>query len=53
MNNLLYSLRNEWQQRDGPRVLWVSFETFFIQRLNFITFDLSGKEVSLMERLKI
>ena len=38
MNNLLYNLGDKWQQRDGPEVLWVSFETFFIQRLNFCDF---------------
>ena len=35
MNNSLYNLRNKWQQRDGSGVLCVSFESFFIERLNF------------------
>ena len=53
MNNSLYNLRDKWQQRDLPEVIWVSFETFFIQRLNFVTLHLSGKKPSLMERLQI
>ena len=38
MNNLLYNLRDKWKQRDGSEVLWVSYETFFMQRLNFCNF---------------
>ena len=38
MNNSLYNLRDKWKQRDGPKVLWVSFETFFMQRLNLCDF---------------
>ena len=47
MNNSLYNLRDKWKQRDGPEVLWVSFETFFIQRLNVcdFTFIWEGGEV--------
>ena len=53
MNNSLYNLKNKWQQRDGPEVLWVSFETFLYKGLTFETLHLSGKETSLMERLQI
>ena len=49
----IYNLRDKWKQRDGPEVLWVSFETFFIQRFIFATLYLSGKEASMMERLQI
>ena len=38
MNNSLYNLRDKWEQRGGPEVLWVSFETFFMQRLNLCDF---------------
>ena len=38
MNNSLYNLREKWQQRDGPEILWFSFETFLIQRINFCDF---------------
>ena len=38
MNNSLYNLRDKWKQRDGPEVLWDSFETFFIERLNLCDF---------------
>ena len=38
INNSLYNLRDQWQRRDGPEVLMVSFETFSIQKLNFCNF---------------
>ena len=38
MNNSLYNLKDNWKERDGSEGLWVSFETFFIQRLNFCDF---------------
>ena len=53
MNNSLFNLRDKWKQQDGPGVLWVSFEILFIQRLIFAILHLSGKEISLMERLQI
>ena len=54
MNNSLYNLRDKWEQRSGPEVLWVSFETFFMQRLNLCDFtfiwergEFDGKIVNL------
>ena len=41
------------EARDGSEVLWVSFETFFIQWLIFAALHLSGKETRLMERVEI
>ena len=38
MNNSLYNLRDKCKQRNGPEILWVTFETFFVQRLNFCDF---------------
>ena len=43
MNNSHYDLRDKWKQRDGPEVLWVTFETFFIQRLNLCDFTFIWK----------
>ena len=43
MNNSLYNLRDKCKQRDGPEVFWVSFETFFIQSLNFGDFAFIGE----------
>ena len=51
MNNSLYNPRDKWKQRDGPQVLWVSFETFFIQRLNFCDFAFIWESRSLPARL--
>ena len=54
MNNSPNNLRERWKQQDGAGVLWVSFETFFIQRLNLcdITFIWKrGEEFD--ERLQI
>ena len=51
MNNSRYNLRDKWQQRDRPEVLWVIFESFLYKGLILAT--LCGKEVSLMEILKI
>ena len=52
MKNSLYNLTDKLQQRDGLEVLWVSFETFFIQRLNFCDFSFIWERSEFDEKVK-